>query len=1413
MITPNRSFSIGSLSPQRSQSPSPFPYHNQQNHGFSWQKLLLNSTNFRALLLIIATVCIHTMVTWNWFQLGSSESRSSMSTADYLNSHSHNIHISDSLDHLSALSRDWLLAQLPKAREKSSMPLLTTSDDFVAFDVSNVNNLWDLAPPLLSCPDLERVGKVGEGGKWVCGLSYLSRLPNCVMYSYGISSDVSFEYTIAQRTNCTIHAFDPTIGQLPYSKLAHELGVPKLDERITQRIAFHKVALGTHSADTSSFPLTETLHDAMQRLGHSHLHLLKVDVEGAEWGVFTSLHEYLQQSRKSLSVGQLLIELHHESVARTRGLFSQLRDWDLLAFSRELNLQPAIAGHKPFACEYSFVNPQLFYAPPASTSISSSSATSTSTATVSASKDLGAKTPTDSQGSRSSTSATQVQPKAPLQLVNNLSNQTRDALWTQPLGAVIYFLSRRKRLDLLCSALQSLYVHVWRDYSSYATIVIFHDDFTAVDQAHLQRKCVPHMPLRFEYLQFRLPQTLHAQQMHVPARTTCDPQASTVGYRHMCRFHAYAVHDLLQSRGFVFRDPRTQRLYRKQSKRQSKGAEEVEEIDSVFEIEGLDEGRSGEAREEVAIDYIMRLDDDSTFSAPIGYDLFRYLLVNQRRYAFTNLLPDDRMCVRGLWDLARTFLRSHRLEHLLVDQSNSHSSGSDRGGAETMDDDLSALLSSTSSSTSSCTSPPQNTSSISHLSSHLLAHNLSSAQRHLFGSTSGFFASWPDPMIFYNNLEISEASLWLHPLWRAFAHTVEHSGGIYLERWGDAPLHTLGISLLLSRSEVHAFRDIAYTHKPFVQQTATGLGLPQMDAFLSPYLRCDFYATWTCVSSDAILDPTHTHFVYDNSHDLHPELRHNLSLLPFNLSHSYFNLSQSHFNLSQGYFNWSSSSLSTSSTLQRAKVLHFSHAQSLAADEELQQTATEAEDVAAEDADIDAEDDERVFGEARQYWGVFRSHDRHVVDLYRRFALRALHPSVAPPRPTPSEAANEEVTQRKSSWHQLHVRHLHGHQHTPSLTSSLDPKKAVLFTFAHVGREHLLAHSLASALRHYALPHATPVLVFYDARRCVETEGLPLDIWTIKRLLLRSQRLRHLLLSSTLPASPASSSTASTAIPSSGSEREDQVDYAHLLDLWLYFQPVHLSALPARHTPATPPRPPPRNTSASLPLGGAGRGRRSEDEEELEEVGCRGSDNEEVRRAGVFLRGRALRYLHQVLGFDYLVRIGDDSRFRHPVPQPLPHLLARHNQTLAYLDAIATSPYTSSRSPSVLSAPPRAPPSCGDLLWSLADDLVCKDAKAAGDAADEGSRCGALRGVWRRDASLVTNLAVYSASFLTPSLTPSASASASVSASKENACVRLLRLLDESTSEEQRAAGTIPRRHSLHACLLSTVVAPVHMHR
>lgn len=65
---------------------------------------------------------------------------------------------------------------------------------------------------------------------------------------------------------------------------------------------------------------------------------------------------------------------------------------------------------------------------------------------------------------------------------------------------------------------------------------------------------------------------------------------------------------------------------------------------------------------------------------------------------------------------------------------------------------------------------------------------------------------------FWSNFEIARLDFFRSPEYASFFEEMDLTGGFWRERWGDAPIHTLGAALLLEPEQVHYFRDIGYQH-------------------------------------------------------------------------------------------------------------------------------------------------------------------------------------------------------------------------------------------------------------------------------------------------------------------------------------------------------------------------------------------------------------------------------------------------------------------------------------------------------------------------------------------------------------------------------------------------------------------------
>jgi FkbM family methyltransferase len=164
-----------------------------------------------------------------------------------------------------------------------------------------------------ACPTV-RLGS--DYGGWTVNPSLLS--PSSVVYSFGIGEDISFDLALIQRIGCTVHAFDPTPRSiewvrrqnLPDKFILHEYGLAAHDGTVTfyaprnpSHIS-HTIIEGAQGDDHITVPV-KRLSTIMAELGHSHVDLLKMDIEGAEYDVV----EDVVRSRAKIT--QLLIEYHH----------------------------------------------------------------------------------------------------------------------------------------------------------------------------------------------------------------------------------------------------------------------------------------------------------------------------------------------------------------------------------------------------------------------------------------------------------------------------------------------------------------------------------------------------------------------------------------------------------------------------------------------------------------------------------------------------------------------------------------------------------------------------------------------------------------------------------------------------------------------------------------------------------------------------------------------------------------------------------------------------------------------------------------------------------------------------------------------------------------------------------------------
>ena len=69
---------------------------------------------------------------------------------------------------------------------------------------------------------------------------------------------------------------------------------------------------------------------------------------------------------------------------------------------------------------------------------------------------------------------------------------------------------------------------------------------------------------------------------------------------------------------------------------------------------------------------------------------------------------------------------------------------------------------------------------------------------------------------FWSNFEIGDLSFWRSEAYSRYFQHLDTAGGFFYERWGDAPVHSVGLGLFEDRNKIHWFRDIGYNHIPYI---------------------------------------------------------------------------------------------------------------------------------------------------------------------------------------------------------------------------------------------------------------------------------------------------------------------------------------------------------------------------------------------------------------------------------------------------------------------------------------------------------------------------------------------------------------------------------------------------------------------
>jgi hypothetical protein len=203
-----------------------------------------------------------------------------------------------------------------------------------------------------------RVGKLGDGGKWICNPQRLGEKP--IVYSIGVGEDISFDTDMAGLFGAQVFMFDPNPSvakNFPVKDEGYECGAG--------RLFYQAVGLGPVSSEkgkewdlviAGQHCPAKSLADLAASLHHATVDILKIDVEGGE---YAALHQILSSGTlNQLGVKMILVEFHFwkdELFKDFLTLINSLTEQGYLIYRKEFNATNIKCAEYAFVHE-SFLN-------------------------------------------------------------------------------------------------------------------------------------------------------------------------------------------------------------------------------------------------------------------------------------------------------------------------------------------------------------------------------------------------------------------------------------------------------------------------------------------------------------------------------------------------------------------------------------------------------------------------------------------------------------------------------------------------------------------------------------------------------------------------------------------------------------------------------------------------------------------------------------------------------------------------------------------------------------------------------------------------------------------------------------------------------------------------------------------------
>ena len=160
----------------------------------------------------------------------------------------------------------------------------------------------------LMCQENLRFGKIKDGGWNVCHDRKYRPKPPCLIYSFGINNDWSFDDQVSKTYGCNVYSFDPSMG--------------KPNHKHSDKVWFYNIGIGGRNYNNKQNWKLMTLDSISNMLNHTEniIDIVKMDVEKGEWEIIPQLISSGILKR----VRQLYFEFHSAQSAERLSIIRQL---------------------------------------------------------------------------------------------------------------------------------------------------------------------------------------------------------------------------------------------------------------------------------------------------------------------------------------------------------------------------------------------------------------------------------------------------------------------------------------------------------------------------------------------------------------------------------------------------------------------------------------------------------------------------------------------------------------------------------------------------------------------------------------------------------------------------------------------------------------------------------------------------------------------------------------------------------------------------------------------------------------------------------------------------------------------------------------------------------------------------------